>query len=205
MKYYNCNKDRNLLNEILLDSWNVGLHLQPFCTRSWATWLWQIITHFIYQYRKFLDVKMWQLDVTKDFSNNKIGNVEWNFAWFIKCWPPLRLFSTGSQHFILDKSFHNSYLYIENFWTNRGFGLINEEASLFIYVIRIWNGVLFFWIGMHLGYKFRLFLLVQNLRIKSNHYYFRFSFHLITFFISKLYYSLEFEMKFLYRILTLLH
>ena len=33
---------------------------------------------------------------TKDFSNNKIGNVEWNFAWFIKCWLPLRLCSTGS-------------------------------------------------------------------------------------------------------------
>ena len=38
----------------------------------------------------------WVLHIFKDFSNNKIGNVEWNFAWFIKCWLPLRLCSTGS-------------------------------------------------------------------------------------------------------------
>ena len=36
------------------------------------------------------------LDIAKDFSNNKIENVECNFAWFIKCWLPLRLCSTGS-------------------------------------------------------------------------------------------------------------
>ena len=48
----------------------------------------------------------------KDFSNNKIGNVEWNFAWFIKCWFPLRLCSTGSWSSWLRQIF----LSTENFW-----------------------------------------------------------------------------------------
>ena len=34
--------------------WNVGLHLRPFSTGSWAAWLRQFIPHFLSLYRKFL-------------------------------------------------------------------------------------------------------------------------------------------------------
>ena len=43
-----------MLNEMVLDSWNVRLHLCPFSTGNWGAWLRQFIPHFLSLYRKFL-------------------------------------------------------------------------------------------------------------------------------------------------------
>ena len=93
---------------MVLDSWNVGLRLRPFSTESWAAWLRQIIPHFLSLYWTFLPIG-------KDFSNNQHRK-----CW-MKCCLIHEMLGCIYAHLALevglcdwDKSFHISYLYMEN-------------------------------------------------------------------------------------------
>ena len=56
-----------MLNEMLLDSWNVGLHLRPFSTGIWAAWLRQFLPHFLSLYRKVFHLCIFQVDCYGDY------------------------------------------------------------------------------------------------------------------------------------------
>ena len=66
---------------MLLDSWNVGLHLSPFSTGSWAAWLRQIIPLFISLYRKFLAVLHFKIGLKMSELRNRNARASVNVFW----------------------------------------------------------------------------------------------------------------------------